>query len=53
MDRVKPIERKRHRVGLMEFEWVALLWSNIHANHVEPGTMVAHGRTTGTAEEIQ
>ena len=53
MDGVEAVQRERQRVGLVELEGVPRLRLDIHAHHLEPGAVVAHARSTGTAEEVE
>lgn len=40
-------------VSLMEFKGIVRLRFNIHADNLEPGAVVAHPGTPGTAKEIK
>ena len=56
MDRIKTLyaaAQKFHRIGLNELKRVAGLRLNINPDHIEPGPVVAHCGTTGTAKQIK
>ena len=53
MDGVEPVERIRHRVGLVERERVVRLRVDVDADDVEPGAVVADRRAAGTAEQVE
>ena len=49
----KPSSGIRQRVGLVELERVVRLRIDVHADHLEPGPVVAHGRAAGAAEQVE
>ena len=53
MHRVAPVQRPLQRVPLMELERVVRLRIDVHADDLEPGTVVARGRATSPAEEVE
>ena len=53
MDDIEPIERVRHRVGLVELERVVRLRLDVDTNHIEARAVVAHPRAAGPAEQVK
>jgi hypothetical protein len=53
VDGVEPVERVRHRVGLVELERIPRLRLDVDADHLKPGTVVADRGATGPAEQIE
>ena len=52
-DKIKAVERKRQRVGLVEFERVARLRPNIDTDDFETSASQAHCSTTCATEKIE
>ena len=53
VDRVEPVQRPRHRIAPLELKRVSGLRLDVHSDDIEPGAVIAHGRTARTAEQIK
>jgi hypothetical protein len=54
VDGVEAVQRERHGVGLVELlADVVRLRVEVNAGDVEPGELVAAGRPTGPAEQVE
>ena len=52
-DEVEPVERERHRIGLVELEGIPRLGCNIDANNVKASAVQAHRCAASATEQIQ
>ena len=50
---IETLERIVQRIGQNERERILMLAHDVHTDHIETGTVIAHGTPTTTTEQIK